>query len=391
MLTRWGVAALVLSVTLSGCVNRAITRSNLYQSYFDQPLPGAEATIAYEQVAGTHVLRLSGDEYAMGYAYGAKAAELGIGSIYDEIFANATSMLSDQAPEEYRRFMTVKRVKELLLTGWRRMEPYTPRYALQMLEGFAAGSRLAIDDVLAMHAIPDFTETSCSALWAGAPATVDGSAMQIRVLDYIMDLGIQQYPAVVFMEFEEGHAVANIGWLGLLGVISGMNNTGLAVSEMGYGNPEGEHFHATPMPFLLLDVLRWARTPEEASGIIRSAPRTNSYVYIVGTAEHDGLAFVTNAYSVESFAPGQRDGPVPQLSGMLHAGHYQERMDALVADYHGRISVPWLQDELIPQIAMDSSLQVVIYDLPRLRFHVANAPDREQRAADSVYREFGFE
>lgn len=381
----------LLAGLLSGCVSRAISQSDLYQDYFDEPLPGPEATVAYENVAGIHVLHLSGDEYSMGYAYGEQAAELGIATIYQEIFANATAMLAQEVPEESRRHMNVKRVKALLLEGWRRMEPYTPHYVLRMLAGFTAGSGLPVDDVLAMHAIPDFTETSCSALWAGVPATFDGSAVQIRVLDYIMDLGIQQYPAVVFMEFDEGHTVANIGWLGLLGVISGMNATGLAVSEMGYGNPEGEHFHATPMPFLLLDVLRWSATPEQASGIIRSTPRTNSYVYIVGSADAGGLAFITNAYSVESFAPGDTDATVPQFAGMLHAGHYQERMDALVADNHGLISMAWLQEEFIPQIAMDSNLQVVIYDLDNLRFRVANAPDRDQRAADSAYHQFGFD
>ena len=39
--------------------------------------------------------------------------------------------------------------------------------------------------------------------------------------------------------------------LGLLGVISGMNDAGLAVSEMGYGDPSGESFHGIPMPSFL--------------------------------------------------------------------------------------------------------------------------------------------
>ena len=175
------------------------------------------------------------------------------------------------------------------------MAPHTPEYFHNMLIGFAETSGLPISDVYAMHAIPDFTETSCSALWATGRATTDGEAMQIRVLDYIMGLGIQKYPAVVFMDFDKGHCVANIGWLGLLGIISGMNDAGLAVSEMGYGNPDGENFHGIPMPVLLLDVLRWADTPQEAAGIMKSRPRTNSYVCIVGTARNGGLAFVTNA------------------------------------------------------------------------------------------------
>jgi hypothetical protein len=383
-------ASFTAALLFSGCVSTAVSRTDLYRSYYDEPIAAPASSITYEKQGETHIVTLAGDEYSMGFEYGKKAAELGIGAIYDEIFANATAMLRDDAGGEYERFITVDLVKELLVEAWDRMEPFTPAYALRLLDGFAAGSGLPLEEVKAMHAIPDFTETSCSALWATGSATTDASSLQIRVLDYIMGLGIQKYPAVVFMTFAEGHTVANIGWLGLLGVISGMNDAGLAVSEMGYGNPEGEHFRATPMPFLLLDVLRWADHPEEASGIIRSTPRTNSYVYVVGTADSGGLAFVTNAYSVEAYAPGEAHGPVVQLDDMLHAGHYQERMDALVAEHHGKISLEWLRDDFIPAIAMKSNLQAVIYDLSNRRFFVANAPDTTTRAADASWSQFTF-
>lgn len=241
-----------------------------------------------------------------------------------------------------------------------------------------------------MHAIPDFTETSCSALWATGDAVAGGGSLQVRVLDYIMELGIQEEPAVVFLDFADGHTVANVGWLGLIGVISGMNDAGLAVSEMGYGDPSGESFHGIPMPFLLLDVLRWCDDPAEAAGIVRSRPRTNSYVYVVGTALKGALAFVTNPYEVRIFRPGDRDAPVPQFPSSLHAGHYEDRMTELLGEAYGRVSIRWLSEEYLPAIAMKSNLQCVIYDLTNLRFLVANAPDGKHRAADQSYADFGF-
>jgi len=385
-----GLALTCIALLTTGCVSSAVTRTDLYQGYFDEPIRTPAATISHEVRDGTHVIRLAGDEYAMGVAYGKKAAELGIASIYREILENATALLREDVGDEYASVISVELVTDLLLEAWSRMEPFTPDYALRMLRGFADGSGLPLEDVHALHAIPDFTETSCSALWATGSATADGSSLQIRVLDYIMGLGIQKYPAVVFMEFPTGHTVANVGWLGLLGVISGMNDAGLAVSEMGYGDPDGENLRGAPMPFLLLDVLRWARTPGEASGIVRATPRTNSYVYIVGTAEERALLFVTDAYAVTSYEPGVPDAPVAQLPDMLQAGHYQERMDELVAERHGEISDRWLREEFIPRIAMDSNLQSVVYDLTNLRFHVANAPDTSRRAADASYTTFAF-
>lgn len=380
--------SLLFAVGLTGCMSGAVTRTELYRSYFDEPLPAEEPRLSYYTSSGIHVFHLSGSPYDMGFAYGEKAKELSIRETYTEVLRNAAQLLQDQVPEEYGSHVDVGLTKRLLLDAWDLMEPHVPSYVVSLLRGFSDGSGIALTDVYAMHAIPDFTETSCSALWATGSATEDGSAVQIRVLDYIMDLGIQQYPAVVHLDFPTGHTVTNVGWLGLLGVISGVNGAGLAVSEMGYGDPEGESFHGIPMPFLLLDILRWCETPEQAEGIIRANARTNSYAYIVGTADNGGLAFTTNPYEALSFRPGQEEAPVPQLSDMLHAGHYQDRMDELVAAQHGGISGRWLMEEFIPRIAMDSNLQCVVYDLSNLRFHVANAPDNRRRACDQPYVEF---
>ena len=383
------LAALAL---LAGCATSAITRTDLYRSYYDEPLrpSDASASIAYEKKGATHVFLLSGEAYAMGFSYGTACRGLGIEDLYREVFANATRLLADEVPVEYRDRLDVPTVKWLLEDAWKLMEPQVPGYAVELLRGFADGSGIPFEDVCAMHAIPDFTETSCSALWATGTAVADGSSLQVRVLDYIMGLGIQEQPAVVFLRFPSGHTVANIGWLGLLGVISGMNDAGLAVSEMGYGNPQGENLHGIPMPFLLLDILRFCEDSAEAAGIIKSRPRTNSYAYIVGTATRGAMAFTTNPYEVLLFRPGQEDAPVPQFPDSLHAGHYQERMTELLGESLGDVSIRWLQEEYLPAIAMDSNLQCVIYDLAGMRFLVANAPDTEARAADQPYLEFRF-
>ena len=127
--------------------------------------------------------------------------------------------------------------------------------------------------------------------------------------------------------------------------------------------PEPLPAHGVESVPSLLDILRWCDDPSEAEGIIRSNPRTNSYVYIVGSGSNGGLAFVTNSYEVDSYYPGDADASVPQLQDTLHAGHYQDKMDELLAEKHGSISIDWLKSDFIPAIAMSSNLQSVIYDL----------------------------
>ena len=39
---------------------------------------------------------------------------------------------------------------------------------------------------------------------------------------------------------DSGYAYANIGWVGFLGAVSGINEQGITLGEMGYRNPPNE-------------------------------------------------------------------------------------------------------------------------------------------------------
>lgn len=382
--------SLILMVTLfSGCFSMLIKKSDVHKSWFDERQELADATIDYKLKDGVHVIHLSGSDYAMGYKYGEKMKELDIDKIYDMLFNNLASMygggLKDKA-----KYLKSSHVIDILYDAWMTMDPYVPPYFNRMLQGFADGSGLPLREIQAVQAVGDFTETSCSAMWATGSATTNGQTFQIRLLDYIMGLGIQETPSVVFWEFEQGHMVANVGWLGFVSLVSGSSDADLAVSEMGYGNPDGENLHGIPMPVQLFDILRWADIPEEASGIIKSGQRTNSYAYIVGTKDFSALGYALDAYSVEIIEPGEKHELVPQFKDVAHAGHYPVKMYDLIEKNHGKMDIEWLKKEFIPQIAMDSNLQSVIYDLENRKILVANAKGKEVRGADQPYVEVEF-
>ena len=62
------------------------------------------------------------------------------------------------------------------------------------MKGLADGSGASLKDIHRCHAIPGLIETRCSAIATFGKATNDGNLYQTRILDYIMDLEIQDYP-----------------------------------------------------------------------------------------------------------------------------------------------------------------------------------------------------
>ena len=71
----------------------------------------------------------------------------------------------------------------------------------------------------------------------------------------------------------------SLGYAGFIGTVTAMNEKGLAIGEMG-GRGEGD-WDGMPMSFLLRDVMERADTVEEALAILRAAPRTCEYYYVL--------------------------------------------------------------------------------------------------------------
>ena len=73
----------------------------------------------------------------------------------------------------------------------------------------------------------------------------------------------------------------SLGYAGFIGTVTAMNEKGLAIGEMG-GRGEGQ-WDGTPMSLLLRDVMERAANVDEALAILRSAPRTCQYYYVLAT------------------------------------------------------------------------------------------------------------
>jgi hypothetical protein len=343
------------------------------------------------------VLYVSGTPYEMGFEHGRLLAEQVRGTIRD-VEAGADKFL----PKELRNSKLISHrdkdeiIDELLDRAWHMMARYTPKEDLEEMAGLAAGSGVPLDMIHRMHAIPDVGETSCSGLVAKGTATRDGHVYQLRILDYGANFNLQRRPLITVYRptTESANAYVTIGWVGFVGAVSGVNEKGVALSEMGFGNPPGETLAGTPMPFLLKNVLRYADTSGEGAAIVRAAHRTNSYVYFLGDKRNDPIGMITSAQQCQAWHANERDAlevagqSMPQFHDVVYGGHYEEKQAQLVRDMQGKFDVNTIQ-ELARQIAMKSNLHTVIYDLTADKIWVANRKDTI-RAVDRSYVEFSL-
>ena len=340
------------------------------------------------------VLYVSGTPYEMGYQHG-KLLGIEVRATIDDVIAGAEKFMPAFITKNLSLAEKSVIINTILDKAWKRMEPYTPIEDLEEMRGLADGSGVNLAVIHRMHAIPDLGETSCSALIAKDSATANHHIYQLRILDYGANFKLWKRPCIIVYRPTNGNAFVNISWVGFVGVVSGMNQKGVAVSEIGYKNPPGETLAGEPMPFLLKNVLRYADTAEQGGAIIRAAPRTNSYIYFLGDSSGNAIGLVTSAQNFKSYRANENQiiyadkKQLPQFQDVIYAGHYSADQAKIIEAVHGSISVDVIQ-EMARKISMKSNLHTVIYDLTDHKIWVANRKENT-RASDRPYVEFSLD
>ncbi len=347
------------------------------------------------------VLTLRGTPYERGYQHGK--------ILRDEVQENI-GFLYEQAVKKFH-------FEELLAEVYERMRPYMPQEYVEEMHGLAHGSRLPLHVIHYVHILPELGEwagkkylkevfkkmlagdlaTTCSNLCAGGKATKDGNFYALRILDWGMHRisKLHQFPLITISYPEAGIPNANIGWVGFIGAISGMNAEGITLGEMGYRNPPNERLDGKTMPFMLRDVLNHARNLADVRRIIQESRPTCSYVFLMTDGKtEEGELYVRDPDRFLVFRAGEDVNEpkefLPAIADTVYGGHYNDRMTKILNDQHGLITPELLMKDVIPAIAMPSNFQNVIYEPKQLRFWVTNAKSRSEWAASQPYTFFDF-
>jgi hypothetical protein len=184
----------------------------------------------------------------------------------------------------------------------------------------------------------------CSTITLPAEASPDGVARFGRNLDF-PSLNIADKHSVVFIYHPRGrYAFASIGWPGMIGVLSGMNEHGLCLANMevtrGVRPPS-----AMPYTLLYRMVLEQCKTVNEAIDLLQRTPRQSANnLMLMDAAGNRAVAEITpegvtvrrGAGSAALISTNHQRGQDTQTPGMcwrydaLHAASARDfgRMDA---------------------------------------------------------------
>jgi isopenicillin-N N-acyltransferase-like protein len=357
------------------------------------------------------VLYLEGSPYEIGYQHGSLMRQQVRASV-----RNAMAFADRQLGIPGLGRWIVRRKLD---QAWKQMEPFVPPRYLEELKGLADGAGIPLVTLKRVHAIPDLTSVACASFAVSGSATLKGEMIHIRNLDWAIHSGIQDYAAILVVRPVGLKPFVNIGWLGFIGVITGINDRGISVAQIGAESADAD-LAGIPMPFLQRKVLEEADNLHEAVEIVRRADRTVGYNYLFADAQAKQAVALETTHShcavfwmgsepegpyVESVADAifrsdfaldeqvrQRQWAArgqPDRAGLespVGSSAYDIRyrgQAALLRRFHGAVD-PEVAMAIARAIAPNSNIQSVVFAYPRL--WVANAQGNRP-AASQRYRE----
>ncbi|MCD8072915.1 MAG: C45 family autoproteolytic acyltransferase/hydrolase [Alistipes sp.] len=175
------------------------------------------------------------------------------------------------------------------------------------------------------HTMQDYMLVGCSAFAVWDVASADSGLLVARNFDFWVGDDFAKNKLVCFFAPTDGYKFASVGWPGMSGVLSGMNEKGLTVTL----NAAKGHLplsSATPISILAREILQYAANIEDAYKIASSRKTFVSESILIGSAEDGSAAViektprktelyrsgadrlvVTNHYQSEAFAADKKN------------------------------------------------------------------------------------
>jgi isopenicillin-N N-acyltransferase-like protein len=261
------------------------------------------------------------------------------------------------------------------------------------VEALAGAAGINQYDAALAQCFLDLTSaTSCSTIALPAAASPDGVARFGRNLDF-PSLGIlDKHSALFIYHPNERYQFAAIGWPGMIGVVSGMNEYGLCLANMEvprFGRPP------TAMPYTLLYrmILERCGTVDEAIDLLNRTPRqTANNLMLMDAAGNRAVAEIrVEGVTVRRGEPG---------TALLSTNHqrgqdtdtpgYCWRYDALHAESakeFGSLDVPSIEKMLSHVVqgeGGDMTLQSMIFEPANRVIYLATGADAPSRAFERI-------
>ncbi len=254
----------------------------------------------------------------------------------------------------------------------RRTLPHVPPRFLEECDALSQAAGVSRRDGRYANLFPE--RFHCSGVALRGKATAGGRVLHARVLDYMRDIDLQDAAVVQVFMPEGRNKWMSLGYAGFIGTVTAMNERGLAIGEMG-GRGEGQ-WDGVPMSLLLRDVMERAGNVEEALAILRAAPRTCQYYYVLSDRSGAIRAVECTPEKMTVLEPGQQDPRLPRVPEDTVLVSGEDRAKVLgrrIEENYGRIDVPKLIEIIKRPVAMESNLHDAIFAPETLEMWFADA------------------
>ncbi len=207
------------------------------------------------------IIDLRGDATALGQQHAAALAP-------------SIKMLEDQYLGQVLSDPLSRAAAGVLAMGF---EPKFRPEHLAELKALAANSHLSESDLMLANSFLDLMPTvACSTMTLPADAAPDHIARFARNLDFD-SFNIADKNSVVLVYHPAGrYAFATIGWPGMIGAVSGMNEFGLTLCNMEVPRGPGLVVKAMPYALLYRCLLEHCKTVDEAVKYLQDNPRQSA-------------------------------------------------------------------------------------------------------------------
>ncbi len=336
-----------------------------------------------ERIDGYPVLHLKGSPREMGRQHG-RLLRSEIRALVQGVFEKAGK---DGAVEIEGLRLPLEAAFAFL---WNLQREHVPPACIEEMKGLAEGAGLPYPKILYANLIPEFFH--CSGFAVFGKATRDGELYHGRVLDYGVDLGLQEHAVLIVQEGEGKIAFCNVSYAGFIGSVSGLNAEGVAVGEMGGGGLG--HWKGCPMSFLVRRALEEGASLREAVDVFRKSRRTCEYYYVVSDAEGPAAAGIRATWKdFDVIGPGEAHALLPKPvedAVILSAGKRYDLLVERIRGAYGTLDEASSIRLMDGPVAMKSNLHDVLFVPGRGVLHVANAAPDGTAAWKQTYRRFDF-
>jgi len=266
-----------------------------------------------------------------------------------------------------------------------RLRPHIPAPYLEELNAIASGCpEVSVREIVMANIFPEYFH--CSGFAVYGRATASGTLYHGRVLDYMTEIGLQQAAVTMIVAPENGHRFMNVGYAGFVGSVTGMNDQGLSVGEMG-GGGRGR-WDGMPMTFMMRKALEDCSTVEQIVQFWKDTPRTCEYYYVFAQGTPAAAVGVkATSEVVDLIRPGESH---PQLGDgipdtiLMSAGSRLKELRKRLETGHGTFTAESALHLMDRPVSMRSNLHNALFAPAELKAWVAHAGAR-QPAAERPY------